>query len=81
MPVEVRKIISAPLIEKGVREICDEQGISPTEYAYKLIVADVIHRNSSKTLSINVANNNLNIGTFIGEVKRVMDKYAKLPLE
>lgn len=77
MIVEIRKVISAPLIKKIVQQVCQEKGISPTEYAYMLICDDVNKRTSDQQLSCNLANERLSPNTFLGEVLRVVEKYEK----
>lgn len=81
MIVEIRKVISAPLIKKEVIDVCEEKGMSFTEYAYELIVQDVTKRISNKKLSSDLAKEKICSKTFIGEIMRVVEKYEKSLLE
>lgn len=78
MIVEIRKVISAPSIKKGIEEVCKETGMTYTEYAYSLIVQDLARRNASKNLSSDIANERFDAKTFLAEVTRVVEKYDRL---
>lgn len=77
MIIEIRKVISAPLIKKTVQQICEEKDISPTDYAYGLILEDVEKRTCSGKLSSDLANDRLSPKTFLAEIVRVVEKYEK----
>lgn len=77
MIVEIRKVISAPLIKKAVIDACEETGMSFTEYAYDLIVQDANKRIANKNLSSDLAKEKICSRTFIAEITRVVEKYEK----
>jgi hypothetical protein len=77
MIVEIRKVISAPLIKKVVGQVCEDSGMSPTEYAYSLILEDVNKRLNNDRLCSDLANGRLSPKSFLGEVLRIVEKYEK----
>jgi hypothetical protein len=77
MTIEIRKVISAPLIKKVVEQVCKDTGVSPTDYAYSLILDDVNRRISNNQLCTDLANDRLSPKTFLAEICRVVEKYEK----
>lgn len=75
--IEFRKVISAPEIKKAVQDICDAHGLTYTEYAYGLILDDILRRKEEKKLSLDLAAEKLSVKTFLGEVSRVVEKYSR----
>lgn len=76
-PIYIRKTIKSQEVVKVITEICEISGLSPSEYAYGLILDDLLKRRSEKKLSADIANERHSFRTFVGEINRVLDKYSK----